>query len=66
MTHIRQKSGFQFIGLLGTASCLFKFTYHMLPFGNIIHTDYDTVNIPLFVEYRSSKYFDDVLIIEIE
>lgn len=45
MAHICQKGGFQLIGLFSAAPCLFKFTNHVLPLGNIIYTNHDTVNI---------------------
>ena len=66
MAHICQKSRFQFIGLFRPIPFLFKFTNHVLPLGNIIYTNHDTVNISLFIKYRSSKYFNDVLIVQIK
>ena len=50
MAHICQKGGFQLIGLFSAAPCLFKFTNHVLPLGNIIYANHDTVNISLFIK----------------
>lgn len=66
MAHICQKGGFQLIGLFSAAPCLFKFTNHVLPLGNIIYTNHDTVNISLFIKYGSSKDFYDMLVIQIK
>ena len=66
MAHICQKGGFQLIGLFSAAPCLFKFTNHVLPLGNIIYANHDTVNISLFIKYGSSKDFYDMLVIQIK